>query len=282
MGAITLLSSYPKSGNTWVRAFLTGIWRAQQRAALNINDLMIQSISSKEFIDPLLGLPSAELSHAELEGIRPDLCDLACRQAPAGERLFLKTHDALLPGPATRRLPFSADALDRILYIVRDPRGVAPSFARHLGTSIDATIARMADAGFLLSSYPGRVGHHVRQLLSSWSAHVDSWMDNAAAPLLIVRFEDMASDPSSAFRKMLAFLEVNADTSTIDQVLDATRLSALQSQEARLGFREKTAGGHNFFHSGQPYEWKTLLSPQQVDALIMTHERTMRRLGYLS
>ena len=52
MGKIVLLASYPKSGNTWIRAFLTSLWR--DGTNVNINRLMVPNASSKDFIESLL------------------------------------------------------------------------------------------------------------------------------------------------------------------------------------------------------------------------------------
>lgn len=277
MGKLVLLASYPKSGNTWVRAFLTAIWNG---GAVDINRLMIKSASSRAFLDAMLGVSSVHFTAREIARMRPDLYGLAARRSEADKRPFIKIHDAWLsPGPGIE-LPVHDDHIDRILYIVRDPRDVAISLARHLGTTIDGSIAIMADTGFWLSSYPQRPGQHTQQFLSSWSAHVDSWLAPRPIASLLVRYEDLLAAPRAKFAEVLDFLRIKPTPEAFELGIQATRFEALQRQEEEGGFVEKPAGSHLFFHGGRSRTWESILTDTQAGAIAETHATVMGRLGY--
>jgi aryl sulfotransferase len=277
VGKLVLVASYPKSGNTWVRAFLTAIWNG---GAVDINHLRIESASSRRFLDPMLGVSSTHFAPHELARIRPALYGLAMRRGSADKRQFLKIHDAWLAPHAGIDLPVRHEDIDRILYIVRDPRDVAISLARHLGTTIDESINIMADTVFWLSSYPHRAGQHVQQFLSSWSAHVESWLAPGPIPFLYVRYEDLVAAPLAKFSEVIEFLRIKTTAESIELAIQATQFQALQKQEQAQGFVEKPTGSHLFFHGGRPRSWESVLTSTQAAAVEATHGAVMGRLDY--
>ena len=70
MARTVWLASYPKSGNTWLRIFLANLLCPDQ-APVNINSLHLGAAiaSSRYRFDEVLGMPSALLTHAEIDFI---------------------------------------------------------------------------------------------------------------------------------------------------------------------------------------------------------------------
>lgn len=92
MSNIVWLASYPKSGNTWFRIFLTNLL-AEQNQPIDINQLGDTPIASSRWIfDETVGIPAAELTHEEIDHLRPALYRHLSDHAK--ETLFLKIHDA--------------------------------------------------------------------------------------------------------------------------------------------------------------------------------------------
>ena len=71
MSGIYWLASYPKSGNTWFRAFLRNL-QEDGDAPVDINELQTGNIASaRGWLDEVLGFDTAELSPDEVERLRP-------------------------------------------------------------------------------------------------------------------------------------------------------------------------------------------------------------------
>ncbi len=94
MARLTLVASYPKSGNTWMRAFLTSVLR--DGAEISINNLMVPNAASREFIHYFLGISTTELTDADLATLRPAVYETCVQTIDATKTAFLKIHDAYL------------------------------------------------------------------------------------------------------------------------------------------------------------------------------------------
>jgi aryl sulfotransferase len=205
----------------------------QHGADVKLNNLMVPSASSRELVDSIIGISSAELGNEEIAALRPRIYDFASTRVKAGKRLFLKTHDAYGPVSDEIAVPVLGRSIDRILYLIRDPREVAPSLSRHLGLSIDEAIAVMADPAYRLSEYPWRPGKHIGHLISSWSGHVKSWVGRSEGPpICVTRYEDMVAAPHETFANMMRFLNVTLPVNAVSIGVAATQMSILQRKEA--------------------------------------------------
>ena len=70
MSGIIWLASYPKSGNTWLRIFLTNLNREEEGPA-SINELDFSSgAGARTYFDEAVGYKSGELTHDEIDRLR--------------------------------------------------------------------------------------------------------------------------------------------------------------------------------------------------------------------
>src|SRR5438105_4789062 len=140
MGEIVWLASYPKSGNTWVRVFLTNYLRDGSEPA-DINDLDGAPIASdRNRFDELSGVESSDLTADEVARYRA-----AVYRAFAAETeglLFVKVHDAHRDPDCSEEL-FPAEVTRHVVYIIRNPLDLTVSLAHHFGISIDETLDRV-------------------------------------------------------------------------------------------------------------------------------------------
>ncbi len=68
---IVWLASYPKSGNTWLRAFLTNCWYDTETPA-DVNALLGGPIASaRQLFDETVGVEAADLTTEEIDCYRP-------------------------------------------------------------------------------------------------------------------------------------------------------------------------------------------------------------------
>jgi hypothetical protein len=275
---IVWLPSYPKSGNTWFRAFLTALLNPGN-SNVDINNLYPTTIaSSRQLFDEMAGVSSADLSPEEIDRLRP----LVYRQnaVESDEMIYHKTHDAWTLLPEGEPI-FPPDITKAVLYFIRNPLDVAISFAHHLSTDIDKTLAIMNNPEYAFCQRTDRLHNQLRQRLLTWSGHVNSWVDYSGLPVLVLRYEDMKVNTVETFTRAVSFIGLTATPSEIETALEQSSFARLKQQEEEKGFSEKSAKAASFFRKGEVGDWKNVLTPDQVKRVVDAHVETMKRYGYL-
>ncbi len=275
MAGIWWLASYPKSGNTWLRVVLASL-SSGRPADFNSMPLMSLIATNRTWFDKAIGLESADLTIEQEFNLRPRAYEIWA--AEAQQPLYCKAHDAYLMTPAGEPLFPTAVTLGAV-YIVRDPRAVAVSYANHLAETIDETIVRMDDRAPAASATPGRLPRHQRPRLGAWRDHVESWL-RAPFPVHLMRYEDMHRDPHDAFGRVAAFLGLPRDGEKISAAVDAASFARLQEQERATGFIEKPRRATAFFREGTVDGWRQSLLPEQAARIAAANGDTMRRCNY--
>ena len=277
MGGIYWLASYPKSGNTWMRAFLSNL-KEDGDVPVDINDLATGSIASaRVWLDEVLGFDTAGLTADEVERLRPAVYDWARHDDGIG---YHKIHDAYTLTPGGEPI-VGRGATRGALYIVRNPLDVAPSAANHWHCTIDEAIAQMGDLRTEFCRSGGRLSPQVRQRLLTWSRHVLSWVDAAGLRREVVRYEDLLDDPLATFTRAAAFLELPRDSVRVSKAIRFSEFRELARQEAERGFLERPQRAERFFRRGAGRAWQDELTTAQVKRVIADHGEVMRRFGYL-
>jgi aryl sulfotransferase len=269
------LASYPKSGNTWLRAFL---WTLVAQQPTDINDLFSLGpfAGSRIRFDHALGIESETLSRDQEANLRPRAFEVW--EAEAKRQLYCMAHDAYYSTPAGEPL-FPASATRGAVYVVRDPRAVAVSLAYYTAQPIDAAIASMDDPARISASSTRRLSNQLRQRLLRWSEHVESWL-SAPFPVHLVRYEDLHADPAAAFGAVATFLGLSTTADSITAAVEATSFSRLKAQEREVGFLEKPRRAAAFFREGRVDGWRQMLTLEQSARIIAAHGPMMQRLGY--
>jgi aryl sulfotransferase len=283
MSGIVWIASYPKSGNTWMRLVLAHLV-GEDRAAFGINNFgrhlndSLGIASERHAFDQFSGLDASELLPDEIDILRPRVYEAIA--ARATRQMFVKIHDAYLPTPADEPLvPLSATRA--VLYIVRNPLDVAVSLAFHEAVDFDAAIAQMADPAFAFSNSAARLPQQLRQRLSTWSGHVESWIDAPGLERCVVRYEDMVAAPRETFSRVVRFLGLPSAETHLPAALGAASFERLRDEEAREGFVEKPRRAEQFFREGRVGGWRAYLSDAQAKRILENHRDVMRRLDYL-
>lgn len=275
MTQILWLASYPKSGNTWLRAFLANYLhdgpKPEDINALprfNFGDMRI------EFYEKISGIKAASLSWRDINKLRPRV-HRHFANARQGV-VFVKTHSILstiegIP-TITPEVTFGA------VYIVRNPLDVAVSFSHHSGYSIEEAVKAICNREFV---HPGGEGQIV-QALSDWSSHVKSWLRAPGLYLRVLRYEDMVANPLTTFGTILEFLKVPRDRRRLKKAVRFSSFKVLAEQEEKAGFREASPHAPQFFHRGRVGAWRESLLPEQADQIVSCHRETMTEMRYFS
>lgn len=279
MKGIVWLASYPKSGNTWFRTFLTNFLRNGDAPA-DINELDGGPLASaRSVFDTAVGYDSGEMTFDEIDALRPEVYRHQAREAQ--ETLYCKVHDAYTFLPDGRAL-IPAEATACALYFIRNPLDVAVSFAHHGGhEQFDHVIRQMARDEHSFCATDATEVNQLRQKLLSWSNHVRSWADAAGIRVLVLRYEDMKRRPEEIFGAAVEFVGLGADADRVRRAIEFSRFETLREQEAKSGFAEKMPRAKAFFRKGEIGSWRAELTAEQAARIVADHGEVMRRFGYL-
>ena len=317
-GRTVWLASYPKSGNTWMRAIVTAL--STHRHLFGVNQL--GSGAQPNYVGaalPVWGIDPRWLDRAEIEVVRDalvrrwgsagqaeeqEVLEIPAEGQPAlpaeppetsaDESLeataadtghaspvpFLrKTHEVYRPG-APGREPFPVEATRAAILIVRDPRDVACSYAPFFGLELDAAVDAIGrESGAEAKASPAQA--QTAQPWGSWSSHAQSWLaESVPFPVHLVRYEDLRADAAATLSPVFAAIGLECTDEQLQAALEQTRFERLKTSEAERGFRETSPKTREFFRKGQAGGWREELTDEQVAALEADHAETMTALGY--
>lgn len=275
---IIWLASYPKSGNTWFRVFLSNLLSDDDKPA-DINNLHNTPIASaRQIFDEVTGLSSSELTFDEIENLRPEVYKQIAKESD--EIIYKKIHDAYhLTQKGNFLVP--AESSKGVIYFVRNPLDVAISFAHHSNCSVDKSIKHMTDNNYSFCAKDDRLHNQLVQKLNTWSNHVKSWLDQKDIPVYLMRYEDMKADTFNVFKNATTFIGLNKTDEEIKKAIKYSSIKELQKQEKTNGFKEKSLNSKSFFRKGEINSWKNILTDEQIDEIISQNSEIMKRLGYL-
>ena len=268
------LASYPKSGNTWLRAVLHAALRG---GSVDLGNLLPQGAvpTYRDVFEDELVVCSGDLDVADEFRLRPLATECHVQRRPTD--MFCKTHDALVEvAPGVPVLPTSATA--GAVYLVRDPRDIAGSLGHHFGLTLSAAVDTLCDEQYRLGPASGQGGPALGTFVGDWSSHVESWM-KAPFPVHVARYEDLLSDPLTAFGAILAFLGRPIADCQLQDVIAATRFDVLRDRERQGGFSEAPVG-RPFFRQGKAGAWRSELSEDMLARICGRHGPMMARFGY--
>ena len=162
MKNIVWLASYPKSGNTWFRVFLSNYFEDKEEP-VGLNELKKTSIASSpvEF-EELTGLNPFEMYPDEVDLYRPDLYRAISNSETCEDGfLFKKTHDAYTRNKDGKPL-FPKDVSIATIYFIRNPLDVCVSYANHESKSTERLLEFILNEKSYLS---GKRSGQLRQIL---------------------------------------------------------------------------------------------------------------------
>ena len=280
MNKIYWLASYPKSGNTWARVFLTNYLRDQE-GPVDINHLRGGPIASdREIFDRWAGVEASDLSFDDIADLRPHVYRQMATHIQ--HPLYIKVHDACTRN-SDGDLLFPPDLTGSVVYLIRNPLDVAVSYSHHGGRDLENVVDAMCDPNGYVYENPSRLAPQLPQRLLSWSAHVTSWVDESESKTEVIRYEDILADPEESFTRILRTLDLPLDPEKLAKATAFSRFDALKEQETSAGFKERPLRADApFFREGRSGDWRKELPSYLADKIIAAHSKVMQRFGYLN
>ena len=276
---IIWLASYPKSGNTFVRSLLSSYFFSEE-GYFNFNYLKsIKQFPSKQLFKKIGITTNNEneilknYNHAQ---------EYINKRAPL---ILLKTHSSLFEINKTKFT--NLDNSLGVIYIVRDPRNVATSWAHHNNLSINDSCDYLIHQKET-SGNPNKVYH------GTWNYNFHSWKSfKYEERYLLIKYEDLILEKKNNFLKILEFInKFNKKKFTInikkfDNVLNSTSFKNMKKLENEKGFFEamidKNSGKKkSFFNLGPENNWKKILDSKVRIKIEKAFKDEMEELGYLN
>ena len=276
MKNLVWLASYPRSGNTWFRLFLSSLLSGNQRADLNNLEVDLYA-NSRIIFDELSGISSSELTIHEIRDLKPVVFQLL--SAETSGPLYLKTHDRFFLNP-DENPAFPPASSFGCIYIIRNPLDVAVSNAFYFSKSVDEVIASMNNPEHALHPSVNCLHPLLEEWLGDWSGHATSWI-NSKIRVHVIRYEDMIRFPVETFSKALRFLELTYTEEQVKHAISETSFETLKKSEKQFGFKEKLPSCDAFFRQGKAGGWRSFLTESQIRKIVSDHREVMERFGYI-
>ena len=282
---IIWLASYPKSGNTWIRTFISSIIFSKD------------GISNFNNLEKIPQYPMRRHFHNLVKNFQ-NINEIKKNWIISQEKMnldnkikFLKTHHVNCKIGADNFT--NHDNTKGVIYIVRDPRNVVTSIKNHfsLNTYNDAKKFIFDDhrwLGFISDKNKIR-DNKLPTLISSWNINYKSWQ-NMSENFLLIRYEDLIMDPDKEFTKIVKFLSsilnIEFNKNKITEAIKTSSFDNLKKLEKLGLFREsvadtKSGDKKDFFYLGPKNDWKKLLDKKISKEIEQKFENEMRELKYL-
>ena len=277
---IIWIASYPKSGNTWVRSFLTSYYFCKDGKFDIQNMNKIQDYPNKQFFRQ--EVKKGEI-HKHWAQSQKDLCD-------EKKIRFLKTHNSLITafGEDFTHPKYSLG----VIYIIRDPRNVITSLKNHNDfKTYDEALQMMQNDNAVLSDYDHLNNHAKTTIINSWRINYQSWLKNNYFRRLTVRYEDMLSNPHQTFRDIIIFINAicrfndNFDANKFDNAIKTTGFKNLQNLEEEGKFTENVYSKNDnrkikFFNQGPNNDWKKILDQSLIKKMNNFYREDLEKFKY--
>ena len=288
---IIWLASYPKSGNTWVRAILNQILFLNPNEKNNVLSGLHKNLDKYPKIKHFYGLNSSFKKQEDFQDQKKIIQNWTISQERINQdkkvRLF-KTHN-MLCSLSINKEKYSFTNLKNtlgVIYIVRDPRNVITSLKNHFFFKTYAEAFEMMRDE---KRWIGLTNKEVPQALCSWDQHYESW-SFFPKNYILVRYEDLLSNPIKQIERLVVYLKkllkINFSENKIYQIVKNTDFSYLKNLEKQGLFEEKAVNSktnevRDFFYLGPKNNYSKLLDAKTKNMIEQQFDRTMKRLGYL-
>ena len=272
------VASYPKSGNTWMRAILTSLFYSDD----GIFDFkLLPKIHQNEKLQYFDFVKDINIEDYKKLGELPTISKYwaeAQERIESKKLIFFKTHSC---NYCHNNLNYTNQLKTRGgIYIIRDPRDVAVSYSKFIGESIDMTIDYMLGESRQIWNQNKSVGI----ILSRWDYHVASWL-NLKAPIIFIRYEDLLDKTEKVLNELINFLtgelkiKVYVNQKKIDNIIQSTSFNLLKQKEEKEGFREASKSSA-FFRKGKSMQWKNDLNENQISKIEENFNEAMKKFNY--
>ena len=281
---IIWVASYPKSGNTWLRALLSSYFYSydgnyNENLLKEIDQFPVRKYFEKFDYDKTIVADTTKFWIKAQEIINSD-----------NKLKFFKTHNIF--GKVNNFDFTNIKNSIGAVYIVRDPRNVITSIKNHYELDDETAFKWMTDKNNYIYDIERvkQVGYGDFQFISSWDLNYKSWKIQKKIPIKFIRYEDLTNQTYEVFLELIEFIyKVTNNSKIIDKIklknaLNSTTFEKLKRRERKHGFSEAVSFTSNkkvqFFNLGPQNNWKKILNKDLEKKISKLYEQNLRELLY--
>ena len=280
---IIWLASYPKSGNTYVRSFLSAYYFSKD-GVFDFNQITnIKQFPDSEFINNKVD-SVLEASKQWMPSQRKIIANKKIK--------FLKTHSCL--GNYKGNTFTSNETSLGAIYIIRDPRNVFTSLKNHFSYDNEKALQMILDKKNVLMSK----GYESFSYIGSWASNYLSWLNYKNFRRLFIKYEDLLENKYETFRDIIVFSNTlmnrseGVDKSKLQIAIETTNFDVLKNKEVKETFNSSDIGFKNwrnlhsenknlFFNLGPENKWEKNLDKKIKEDIEINFNEEMKNLKYL-
>ena len=280
MQKIIWISSYPKSGNTFLRSLIAAYFCCEggfynQSSLAHLPEYPRDYFKLEKETNPL-----REFSRYEQVQKSISLNNIKFN--------FVKTH---LANIKVNDIYYCINPIytSCAIYIIRDPRNVLLSLSDHFQLSNKEALEFIFKQNKILQTKKLDKSKGYTPILD-WCSNYESWKKDEKIKKYFVKYEDLANHTEETFIKILEYLQgfisFKINKEFVKNAVDSTTFDKLQTLEQTSGFIEKEIMGlsrnHNmFFKKGKNRNFEEELSTEIISEIEKKYYLIMKNFNYL-
>ena len=278
------VASYPKSGNTWLRALLSSYYYSED------------GVFDQKLLSKIDQFPQKKY-YSNFDYDQENVTDTSKIWLKAQEIInldkklkFFKTHN-ILGGLNGNQFTNTKNTIGGI-YIVRDPRNVITSLKNHFELNNSEALE------FMLNKNKYTYDHHLEkdysdfQLISSWENNYKSWRNQKNIPVKFIKYESLYYKTYEVFKDLIEFINITCknknkfNKNKAQTAIYSSSFDKLKSIENKKGFSESVLSKIgtkkiSFFHLGPKNNWKNIFDRNYQNKLNFIFESNLKELNYI-
>tara|TARA_B100000900_G_scaffold343843_1_gene307735 strand:+ start:354 stop:1202 length:849 start_codon:yes stop_codon:yes gene_type:complete len=278
------IASYPKSGNTWLRALLSSYYYSDD------------GFFKQNLLEKIGQFP--EKRHFNHFNYNPKIVtDTSRFWIDAQNKInkdkkikFFKTHN-ILGSINNHKFTNKENTLGGI-YIVRDPRNILTSIQNHYELTKDDALKFIMNEKKFIHDHRLEDDYSDFQFISSWEKNYQSWIRQKIFPVKIIKYENLNIKTFETFKEIINFIEKIAktknklDITKAKNSINSTTFSKMKNIEEKSGFVESVLSKNNpkkipFFYLGPKNDWRNIFKNDFKKKLETTFESNLKELNYI-